>query len=74
MTSTSTSRCQRCTLIHQPLKDVIGGTIGDESGRKDIQFAMKDPEPEYDPTDYWCRGNRETDRRSMGALDLPFLR
>lgn len=42
---------------------VIGGIIGEESEWKDIQFAMRDPEPEYDPTDYWLRGNRDTDRR-----------
>ena len=64
MTSISTSKRQRYTLIQRAAgTGVIGGIIGEESEWKDIQFAMRDPEPEYDPTDYWLRGNRDTDRR-----------
>ena len=54
-------------------EDAIGGTIGEESEWKDIQFAMKDPEPEYDPTYYWLRGNRNTDRLTVGEIHLPHL-
>ena len=53
--------------------DVVGGIIGEESEWKDIQFAMKDPEPEYDPTDYWLRGNRNIDRLTAADILLPFL-
>lgn len=52
---------------------MIGGTIGEESEWKDIQFTMKDPEPEHDVTDYWLRGNRDIDRRSMRTVHLPHL-
>lgn len=34
---------------------------------------MKDPEPEFDMTDYWMRGNRNVDRRNAKTVLLPYL-
>ena len=53
--------------------DVIGGIVKEDSEWKDIQFTMKDPEPEYDATDYWLRGNRNIDRRNAETVLLPYL-